>query len=284
MPFTVACAQFAPQKGRVAENLDRIAEIVTRARGENVDLVVFPETATTGYFLEGGALECALTEDGLTEELAQRLETDPRPIDMVVGYVQLLNGNLYNSAAYLEMSEGEVRARRSYQKFFLPTYGLFDEERFVTRGGDLAVFDTRLGKVAMLICEDAWHSILPTLCAVRGAQIVVVPAASPGRGFEGEQIGNLDRYERLMRAMAEEHGVFGINAQLCGFEGGKGFVGGSMVVDPFGRMVAQGPVNDEYLLIAPVDTDLIELARVQVPLIGDLQSAWPSIRGLFDAE
>lgn len=283
MPFTVACAQFAPQKGQIAGNLDQIAEIVDLAAGEGVDLVVFPEAATTGYFLEGGALECALTEEELADELGKRVNA-ARTIDAVIGYVQRKEGNLYNAAAYLEIVDGMVRARRSYQKFFLPTYGMFDEERFVTRGRDLAVFDTRFGKVALLICEDAWHAILPTLCAVRGAQIVIVPAASPGRDFRGEQIGNLDRYERLMRAIAEEHGVYAINSQLCGFEGGKGFVGGSMVVDPFGRMVAQGPVNEEHLLVAPVDLDLVDLARSQVPLIGDLQSAWPSIRALIEEE
>jgi predicted amidohydrolase len=146
----------------------------------------------------------------------------------------------------------------------------------------LAVFDTRFGKVGLLICEDAWHSILPTLTALKGAQFIIVTAASPARGFSGEHVDNLDRYARLMVAIAEEHGVFTINCQLCGFEGGKGFVGGSMVVDPNGHMIAQGPVNEEYLLLAECDPDLVQIARAQTPLISDLRSAWGDIRRIAD--
>lgn len=262
-------------------NLDKIAECIRRAADEGADLVVFPETATTGYFLEGGVLESSLTDEQLCLELEQRLVGLDRDIDAVIGFVQRKEGNLYNSAAYLTIRP-KPQIVASYQKFFLPTYGLFDEERFVSRGRDLAVVETRFGKIALLICEDAWHSIMPTLCALHGAQIIVVIAASPARGFADVHIDNLDRYARLMVAMAEEHGVFAINCQLCGFEGGKGFVGGSMVVDPFGNMLAQGPLNEEFILMCSCDTDLVQIARAQTPLISDLQSAWGDIRRLVD--
>jgi len=295
MPFTVACAQIAPSKAEICANLDKIADSIRQAAAESVDLVVFPETSTSGYFVEGGVLESSLSEEDLGAELARRLHGLGETIDAAVGFYQKWNGNLYNAVAYLEISpsgQGSgVRLLRTYRKFFLPTYGLFDEERFVSRGRDLAVFDTRFGRIALLICEDAWHSILPTLCAVKGAQMLIVPAASPGRGFSadtqnpGSKIQNpenLDRYSRLMRAIAEEHGVYCVNCQLCGFEGGKGFVGGSMVVDPFGKTVAQGPVNEEYMLIAQVDFDLVQIARAQTPLLSDLQSAWSDIRRIVD--
>src|SRR5690606_20462569 len=149
---------------------------------------------------------------------------------------------------------------------FLPTYGLFDEERFVTRGSNLTVLHTRLGRMAILICEDLWHSILPTLCALGGAQAILVPSASPGRGFGETQIRNLDRFERLAIAVSEEPGVFTLNCQLCGFDGGKGFVGGSRIVSPTGEILAASPVIDEHLLIATVDLDLIDIARAQLPL------------------
>lgn len=282
MPFTVACAQIAPQKAEVQANLDKIAECIRQASAEGADLVVFPETSTTGYFLEGGVLESSLTEEQLCEELGRRLDKLDRSIDAVIGFYQQKDGNLYNAVAYLEFAQGSPRVLQTYRKFFLPTYGPFDEERFVSRGRDIAVFDTRLGKVALLICEDAWHSILPTLSAMKGAQMIIVPAASPGRGFSSEHVENLDRYARLMKAIAEEHGVYCVNCQLCGFEGGKGFVGGSMVVDPFGKVISQGPVNEEHVLLAQVDLDLVQIARAQTPLISDLQSAWGDIKRIVD--
>lgn len=285
MPFTVACAQFSPQKAEIAANLNRIADIARQACDEGADLVVFPETATSGYFLEGGVLENSLTPDELTGELHRRLGGLPRPLDLCLGFIeQELGGNLYNSAAYLEVHpSGEVRLLKVYRKFFLPTYGVFDEERFVARGTGLGLVQTRFGPVAMLICEDVWHSILPMLCALSGARLLLVPSASPARGFSGEKPDNLDRYERLLRGITEEHGVFCANAMLCGFEGGKGFVGGSSVINPFGQMMVQAPVLDDALILAPVNLEDVEVARAQAPLLSDLKSVWGDVQRMVDS-
>jgi N-carbamoylputrescine amidase len=281
MAFTAACAQMAPRKARVDANLDHICELIVQASGEGADLVVFPETATTGYFLEGGVLESALSAEELLSKLAARLDGKlAKPIDALIGFYQTDGGNLYNAAAYIELGPAVGRMVHVYQKFFLPTYGVFDEERFVSRGHDLGVFETRFGKVGILICEDIWHSILPTLCAAAGAQMLLVPSASPARGFTGETIGNLQHYRRTITTVSEEHGVYCVNCQLTGFEGGKGLVGGSSVSDPAGRIIAEGPLGEEHLLLAPIDLDLAVIARSSQPLISDLQSAWQDIRRL----
>src|SRR5439155_811777 len=81
-----------------------------------------------------------------------------------------------------------------HRKVFLPTYGVFDEERFVERGHEVRAFDTRFGRAAILICEDAWHSLTATIAALDGAQLLILPSASPARGTgktegEGESQG-----------------------------------------------------------------------------------------------
>lgn len=277
MAFTLACAQFAPRKAKIDENLDAIADRIRQAADEGADLVAFPEAATSGYFVEGGVAECSLSAEELCSRLASRLEGLDGLVDVVIGFYERSGGNLYNSAAYLSWSGKQCGPVHIYRKFFLPTYGVFEEERFVSRGRDLGVFDTRLGRVGILICEDVWHSILPTLCAVSGAQILIVPSASPGRGFEGETIGNLDRYSRMLRSVSEEHAMFCANVQLCGFEGGKGFVGGSRVLDPMGRTIAESPILEDHLLLARIDLELVDIARTNLPLVSDLQSAWSDI-------
>jgi predicted amidohydrolase len=73
-----------------------------------------------------------------------------------------------------------------------------------------------------------------------------------------------------------------VNTQLCGFEGGKGFVGGSMVIDPMGRVMVQSPVGEEHLLLATLDMDQIRLARAQSPLISDLQEAWGDVKEIVE--
>lgn len=276
MTFVAACAQIAPRKAETSANLDRIAEVAQEAAAGGADLVLFPESATSGYFLEGGVYESAMSAQTLATELGRRLASLDRPIDLAVGFYEQDGASLYNSAAYLEMGE-EPRVLHVYRKFFLPTYGVFDEERFVSRGRELGVFDTRFGRMGLLICEDVWHSILPTLAAVAGAKVLLVPSASPARGFSGSHPDNLDRYERLLACVAEEHGVFCLNCQLCGFEGGKGFTGGSMVIDPFGQTLVQAPIMEEHVIYAPIDLDAVPLARAQTPLLSDLESAWGDI-------
>jgi len=279
MAFKVACAQFAPVKAEVEKNLDTISEIVVQAAAEGADLVLLPEASTSGYFLEGGVLESSLTSTQLLAGIWRRVEGKiDRPIDVVLGFYENHEGTLYNSSAYMEFTPDGSRLTGVYRKFFLPTYGVFDEERFVSRGKELGIFETRLGKVAILICEDVWHSILPTLCAAHGAQLILIPAASPARGFSGESIDNHDRYRRLFVAVAEEHGVYCASAQLCGFEGGKGFIGGSKIVDPTGRVVVEAPVAEPHMIIGEIDTDLVAITRAQSPLLSDLQSAWSDIR------
>lgn len=280
MPITVACAQIAPVKGQVPRNLDAIAAAIRQASDEGADLVLLPEASTSGYFLEGGVLEASLSSTDLIGELGARLKDHPRQVDALVGFYERSEGNLFNSAAYLTFAPSRSSCVGVYRKFFLPTYGVFDEERFVSRGRELGVFETRFGRIGVLLCEDVWHSVLPMLLALHGVQVILIPSASPGRGFSGETVENLDRYHRLMRAVAEEHGLWCINCQLCGFEGGKGFVGGSMVIDPMGRLVAQSPVLEEHLLLAEVDLELVTVARSQSPLLSDLQAAWGDVRRL----
>lgn len=277
MTFTVGTAQFTPKKAQVAANLDRIAEFIDLGAQEGVDLMVFPESITSAYFLEGGVLDSALTADELLREVVKRSSPN---MDVLIGFYEKHDDHLYNSAAYLELGSNP-RIVHVYRKFFLPTYGVFDEERFVARGHELGVFTSRLGRMGILICEDVWHSILPSLCAVRGAQVILVPSASPARGFQGDSVGNLERYGRMLRSVSDEHGVYCVNAQLCGFEGGKGFVGGSSVVDPFGKVLVQAPLLEDYLAIAPIDLDQIAIARAQLPLTADLQGAWADIQRII---
>ncbi|MDM7462025.1 MAG: beta-ureidopropionase, partial [bacterium] len=90
--------------------------------------------------------------------------------------------------------------------------------------------------------------------------------------FHTEQIENVETYRRMLTQIASEHGIYVAQSSLVGFEGGKGFVGASWVVNPFGKVIAHGCVNREALIIAPFDLDDIAIARAQLPLISDLRS------------
>jgi len=283
----LAISQFRPAKGEYAANVRRIADVIAQAAALDgkPDLVVFPETATSGYFVEGGVKELAVTAGTLARDLGAAYSGPA--IDVAVGFYELFQNHFFNSCLYVTLGGGEPEIRHVHRKVFLPTYGVFDEERFVDRGQDgVRAFDTAWGRVAILICEDAWHSLAATIAALDGAQVILVPSASPARGSDTDEEGaklpaSMVRWERVVQGIAEEHGVFVVLANLVGFEGGKGFPGASAVFDPAGELVVRGPLFEEALVAADLDFDLITHARADSPLLSDLQNAVPIlIKGL----
>lgn len=280
MKWTLALAQTRPKKGDLESNLDAIAEASLQAADEGAELVVFPESAATGYYLEDGVGKHSIGADELLDGLAKRTASLERTLDVLVGFYERSDGQPFNSASYMELG-GSPRTVYVYRKFFLPTYGMFDEERHHSAGNDLGVFDSRLGRMGVLICEDVWHSILGAMLAMSGAEYVLVPTASPTRGLADDRPGNVLRYERMLRAMSEEHGVYSAAAMLCGFEGGKGLSGGSVCFDPFGEKAVQADLFDPALVIAEIDPQKIVEARRATPLLDDLRTSWPRLTSAF---
>ncbi len=290
----IALSQFRPTKGEYAENVTRIGAVITQAAqlDPRPELVVFPETATSGYFVEGGVKELAVTAGTLARDLGASYQGPA--IDVVVGFYERFQNHIYNSALFVTLEKKKPEVRHVHRKVFLPTYGVFDEERFVDRGQDgVRSFETGWGgKAAILICEDAWHSLAATVAALEGAQLIIVPSASPARGLDEEQTcegeaalpESVVRWERVVRGIAEEHGVFVALANLVGFEGGKGFPGASAVIDPTGRVIARGPLFEEALLTADIDLDSLTTARSDSPLLADLQSALPVLTKSLSGE
>ena len=291
MVLRIAIAQVSPKKGDYAENLRRIGGVLAQLGGSEKppQLVVFPETAVTGYFVEAGVRELAVTAGTLFRDLAvQHSLAGAPPVDVALGFYEEFNHRFYNSALYVALGGAAPGIRHVHRKVFLPTYGVFDEERFVDRGHQIRAFDTTWGRAAILICEDAWHSMVPSLAALDGAQVVIVPSAAPGRGIApaeaaeatgaiGARPGSVERWERLVRGIADENGVFVALAQLVGFEGGKGFPGSSTIVGPNGDVLVRGPLFEEAIVTA--DLELADIARVRAeqPLLADLETELPHL-------
>ena len=280
----VGLAQFKPKKADVASNLSRIGEVVSEQAGA-VDLLVFPETSLTGYFLEGGVAEAARSATDVAKELDLPPEGAP---DVVLGFFERHRRRLYNSVVYLTPGERGFEVTHVHRKMFLPTYGVFDEARFVEAGKSVRAFDTRFGRVGLLICEEMWHSLPPTILAVGGAELIIAVSASPARDFTPGGEGrphNLSRWEALAPATALEHGVFVVVSQLVGSEGGKVFPGGSIAVGPDGSVLARGPLFEAGVTVAQLDSADLDRARVASPLLADLEQTLPHLQSaLIDAQ
>jgi NAD+ synthetase len=283
-PFvTLALAQFQPKKGGYPENLARIGALLAQAATLETrpQLVCFPETALSGYFLEGGVREHAVTAGQLAADLHRSY--DGPPVDVCVGFYEVWRNKLHNSALYISLGEAAPLVRHVHRKVFLPTYGMFDEARFVEPGHEIRAFDTPWGRAAILVCEDVWHSLSGTVAALDGAQLIIVPTAPPARGAWPKQDGvpgpaSVSRWERLARDMADEHGLYVALAHLVGSEGGKQFPGGSMLAGPKGDLRMRGPLWQEALVVATIDLADVTRARADMPLIADLETMAPHLR------
>jgi len=296
MPRTVnvAIAQLHPRKGDYRANLARLRDVFAQVRmlSPHPHVVHFPETVLSGYFVEGGVRDVAVTAGTLARDLDEAYAEGPddralRPLDVVVGFYEKWRDTLYNSAAYVRLGDGAARVLHVHRKNFLPTYGLFDEERFVERGHDLRAFDTPWGRAAILICEDAWHSLPGTVAALDDAQMLFLCSAAPARGLQPRDgvpgPGSVARWERLVRDIADEHGVFVSLANLAGSEGGKVFAGGSCVAGPRGEIRVRAPAFDEAIVSLTIDLGDMARARADLPLLSDLRTALPHLRRTLDA-
>ena len=289
----LAIVQFRPRKGDYAANIARIGGFLARvaALTPRPAVVQFPETAVTGYFVEGAVRDLAVTAGELARDLdaayRDALPSTPE-VDVVLGFYEKWRDTLYNSAAYVRLGSGKPEILHVHRKNFLPTYGLFDEERFVERGHEMRAFDTPWGRAAILVCEDAWHSLSGTVAALDDAQLIFLSSAAPARGIwpRDDAIpgpASVARWERLVRDIAEEHGVFVTFSNLVGSEGGKMFPGSSMLMGPRGDVRTRAPVWDEAILVATIDLGDLARARSDVPLLADLRTALPHLRELLDA-
>ncbi len=275
-PLVVGLAQMKPRKGDVRANLDKIGAVIADAGGDH-DLLVFPETCLTGYFLKGAVAELAFGADEVADMLGRAPKGGP---DLVLGFYERHRRRIHNSAVYFSAREGRYQPLRVHRKMFLPTYGLFDEGRFVEPGRDLRAFDTPWGRMGMLVCEDIWHSLAPAVLALDGAEILVVPSASPARGFRpgSDRPASVGRWDPLLEGPAMEHGVFVLVSQLVGSEGGKLFAGGSVAVAPDGATLVRAPLFEEGVFTAVLDRAAIDRHRFDSPLLSDLEQRLPNLR------
>ena len=281
----IAIAQLKPLKGAYPQNLARLGDLLGTLAGdpEPPDILILPETALTGYFVEGAVRELARSAEDLYADLSRLHQASgAAPLDIVVGFYELWRTRLHNSALVATLGGPDAGIRHVHRKVFLPTYGVFDEERFVEPGRSVRAFDTRWGRAAVIVCEDAWHSLVPTIAALDGAQLLVIVSASPARGLSPDEGGeerpaSLLRWERTIQAIAGEHGIYAALAQLVGFEGGKAFPGGSLVVGPRGDVLARAKIFEEDLLRVTVELEEIPRVRADLPLLSDLEMRLPHL-------
>ena len=263
--FTAAAAQIGPRLGDLDANLALYEATVADARGAGADLVVFPELSVTGYTLRDMVSTVALRLD--SPEI-HRLRELSRRTAIVAGFVEETDSFRFHNAAAL-FDRGEIVAL--HRKVYLPTYGMFDEQRYFARGGEVRAFDSRFGRLAILICEDLWHPSTAWLAALDGALSILCPSTSPLRGLsEGhEQDDNARYWEMINRFYTATFNLSLVYANRVGFEDGVGFWGGSEILDATGERIAKAPYYEPGLAVGEIHSKVSRRRRVASPLLRD---------------
>lgn len=260
-PVRVALVQMAPRLGDRARNIEQHVQRIDEARRAGADLIVFPELSLTGYFLRDMVPDVALR---LGAAEIDQLVAAAGDAALVFGLVEESpEHKFYNAALFAE--GGQVR--HVHRKVYLPTYGLFDEQRYFAAGERLRAFDSpRLGRVGILICEDMWHLSAAMIMQAEEVELLICITNSPARGVGGPTIRTAETYERLARTYSETLGAAVVIVNRVGFEDGLCFWGGSQVVGPDAELIASAPYFEEALVVATLDRAEVRRARIQAPL------------------
>src|SRR6185436_9079003 len=172
----------------------------------------------------------------------------------------------YNAAMLFDAGE----LRHVHRKVYLPTYGLFDELRYLARGDRVCAFESRFGRTALLLCEDLWHPSTSYIAAMDRALTLLVPSASPIWGLErGELPENAAYWQRVNAVTAESYGMHLVYANRVGFEDGVGFWGGSEILGPSGEVLALARYYEPDMIAAEVNLAAIRRKRIASPMLRD---------------
>lgn len=257
MIFKAGLAQIYPVLGDVEKNFVLLKDRIDKAKKRGAKLLVFPELSLSGYFLKDMVPSSALRTDS---PIIKELLKESKEISLAFGLVEESKEHtFYNAAFYLE--DGKIK--HVHRKVYLPTYGMFDEQRYFSRGNRIRAFDTKFGRLAMLICEDMWHPSAPYIAAQDGAEIILVPSNSPSRGVgkKGKlKIAGICESMNLTYAKMLSQFILFVNR--VGYEDGVNFWGGSEIISPAGERIAKAKYFKEEMVVSEIDTNEIRRNRI----------------------
>ena len=257
----IALAQISCHQGNKEKNLETIKKNVVRAKREGAQLVIFPELSLTGYVVRDQIYELSERIPGPSTRIVEKLakENDLHIIFGMPETCEKAQATLYNSAVLV----GPNGFIGKYHKMYLPTHSIFEEKRYFRPGYQVAVYNTKLGKIGLVICYDIYFPEVTRLTRLKGAQLIVCISASPGirRSF----------FETLTAARAIENTTFLAYVNRAGIEDGLQFWGGSRLIGPSGRIIAEAKYDEEDFVVAGMDYADAKQVEAFVPTLRDLR-------------
>ena len=261
--FTVAVAQIESILGDVTANRRKHLDVIDAARAAGIDVLVFPEMSLTGHAAGFDTLKLALRRDNaIVAEIARASGA----MCTVFGVIEEGTAAQFYNAA-ITVRDGAVLA--VHRKINLATYGRLEDGKHFAAGGRVDTFDLATDwRASVMICADLWNPALVHLAAMQGATMLLAPISSAIEAV-GADFDNPDGWDINLRFYALTYGLPIVMANRVGREGDLTFWGGSRVVDPFGRTLAQATSDGEDLARARVDFGDVRRARYLLPTVRD---------------
>ena len=273
--FTLALVQMRCDSN-IDANFDKAISGIRQASRAGAHLVCLQELFRSPYFCqrqEPELLNLAEPIPGPSTERLGKLAKESGLVIVASLFERRGAGVYHNTAAVLD-ADGELRG--IYRKMHIPDDPLYYEKYYFTPG-DLGfrTFDTKVGRIGVLVCWDQWYPEAARLTALRGANILLYPTAIGWQPREKTEFGTAQHqaWELMHRAHAVANGLYVAAVNRVGHEGaadgGLEFWGGSFVSDPFGGVEARASHDREEVLLAECDLQRIEKTRRNWPFLRD---------------
>jgi predicted amidohydrolase len=259
--FKISLGQICCKAADKADNLKKIQEAIVKAKKQSADMVIFPELSLTGYVVRDQIYELAETVPGPSTNILATIAKKTK-MYIIFGMPELSSrtqATIHNTAV-LVGPDGFVG---KYRKMYLPTHSMFEEKRYFRPGYDVAVFNTKLGRIGLIVCYDIFFPEVSRLTRLNGAQLIVCISASPAvrQTF----------FETLTTARALENTAFLAFVNLVGIEDGLQFWGGSRLIGPQGKIMVKAKYDEEDLVTGKVNYADIRSVETFVPTLRDLR-------------
>jgi N-carbamoylputrescine amidase len=257
-------------------NLDRAAGRIREAAEAGAQIVCLQELFRSPYFCQRqdpALFDLAEPIPGPSTERLGKLARATGTVVIASLFERRAPGVYHNTAAVLDADGGLVGI---YRKMHIPDDPLYYEKYYFTPG-DLGfrAFDTRFGRLGVLVCWDQWYPEAARLTALRGAQLLFYPTAIGWHPRERAEFGTsqYQAWELIQRSHALANGVFVAAVNRVGHEGPPGagldFWGGSFVCDPFGNVLGRAAQDREEVLVVCCDLRRLEETRRHWPFLRD---------------
>jgi predicted amidohydrolase len=254
----LALVTIRPKISNIKSNLQKIEKYIKKTKA---DIYVFGEMSITGYPLKDELIDYAVKKNGDIIKKIKNLAKDNKAY-IIVGLPtkdEKVQGLIYNSAILVHPN-GKVDI---YNKWFLPTFGPFEEKIFFNEGENLIISETKFGKIGLLICYDIFFPEICKAYTLLGCNLIICISASPSitRKY----------FETLIPARAIENTVFFVFTNIVGTQENLVFWGGSQVYDPLANEIIKAPYYKESIVTCEINLKDIEKARVNRPVLRDVR-------------